>query len=746
MTSETDKRPKTIDTIFASDEDVSHFIKTLERGKSIDSHVPVIVVGPRGAGKTSLIHNLIEQLLKDEKKTGCFDVRRFWSKLYRDEDGKLIRRDTEKCCEEDLNHHTMANAMKSVESCAEGDDSEEENNYEEVHCNVNMIKSIQHPVYTTQISIDLENDELASDEFIGYDATLQKLNVETDEFRGNDATLQKLNFGKGDLYYMLKPLENLDMVYLENVLCKKKDSACDYLYVSYLDFTGDYYNLHQPYMRPNALYLVVLDLSEPLDALMKESESSRGFKGILRHKVTDCLMFWLTSIYMYATSNQREPPKVFPPVLVICTHGENIQSDEEEEKCLKEIWKHINKSPVAKGHVKAVIFVSNTSSPKTVFDGILECILKHADERAGFRREISAQWIYLEKIILEMKHAGSKTMTFAEMESIDASSVIPVGDASRLRIFLKYQYEQGNLIYYDTKELRDLIILDTALLMEFIQCLVRTSPFSSPKLQERLEEFVSPIEGLVDDVYIQECTEHATKEVETFKDYFFKIALVYDVLHGFGLDVGRGEQYIIPRYLPTQPLEEVMHIHQDCESTLDIVINFNSPSPPVGHFYRLVSAGFCKWQVIKLPQNDGGVQLYLGYVRFALEENKQFWLHMYLRTGEILIKGEYISRNMKCVESYVIEVLDFLQKQIQEMPRAYGEKQKATLFVRCPDHDTEVSLEKLVRNKSERCTGKHITHLISMKDIVKYRGKTMEQVSFEIRVWKIISEKTHSVN
>ncbi|KAL3876110.1 hypothetical protein ACJMK2_033988 [Sinanodonta woodiana] len=695
----TDPRPKTTDHTRVSDEDIAHFKKTLKRGKSKNSHVPVIVVGPRGAGKTALIHNLIGQPLKKEKKTACFEVRRFWSKLYRDEDGKLIRRETTKRYEEDLNHHTMANAVKSVESCAE---------CEEVHCNVNTTKRIQLPVYTTQTSIDLENDDLASD-----------------EFRGNDATSQILNVGKEDIYSVDKLVENLDMVYIKNVLCKKEHSLCDYIYVSYLDFSGDYYNLHQPYMRPNAFYLVVLDLSEPLDALMKESESSKGFQGILRHKVTDCLMYWLTSIYTYTTSNQREPPNVFPPVLVICTHGENIKSDEDKDKCLKEIWKHINKSPVAKGHVKDVLIVSNTPSPKTEFDDILECILKHADERAGFRREISAQWIYLEKIILERKHAGSKKMTFAETESIDASSVIPVGNSSRLRTFLKYQHEQGNLIYFDTEELRDLIILDTALLIEFIQCLVKASPFSSPKLQERLQEYMSPVEGLVDDVYIQECTEHATKEVENLKDYFIKIALVYDVLQKFRQDVGRGGQYIIPGYLPTQPLEEVMYIHQNRESTWDIVINFNSPSPPVGHFHRLVFAGFCKWQVIKLHRNNGG--LYLGYVRFSLEENKKFWLHMYLRTGEILIKGEYVSRNMKCVERYVIEVLNFLQKQIQEMPRAYGEKQKATLVVRCPEHDTEISLEKLIRNKSEECTGIHLTHFVNMKHIVKDRSKTKKQ-------------------
>ncbi|KAK3588952.1 hypothetical protein CHS0354_043121 [Potamilus streckersoni] len=172
-----------------------------------------------------------------------------------------------------------------------------------------------------------------------------------------------------------------------------------------------------------------------------------------------------------------------------------------------------------------------------------------------------------------------------------------------------------------------------------------------------------------------------------------------------------------------------MHISQGCEQTLDIAINFKSPSPPVGYFYRLISAAFSKWEVIKFPKKDGGLQLFHGYARFSLEENKNFWLHMYLKTEEIFIKGEYISRNMTCVESYGVEVLDFLQKQTQEMPRTYGERQRATLIVRCPDHNTELPLEKLVKNKSERCTWNQITHLISIKDICKYRGMTNKQTS-----------------
>ncbi|KAK3588953.1 hypothetical protein CHS0354_043122 [Potamilus streckersoni] len=228
-----------------------------------------------------------------------------------------------------------------------------------------------------------------------------------------------------------------------------------------------------------------------------------------------------------------------------------IFQDEEKEKSLKVIRKHISKSPVAKGHVKNVIFVSNTSSPKTVFDDILECILRHADERAGFKKEISAQWIYLVKIILERKNAGSKTMTFKEMESIDANSIIPLGVSSRLRSFLEYQHEQGNIIYFDDEELRDLIVLDTTLPMEFMQCLIQTSPFSSLSLQNRLQEFGSLTEGLIDNVYIQECTEYATKEVGNVKDYFIKIALLYDVLQEVRLDGGRGGRYIIPAFLRT---------------------------------------------------------------------------------------------------------------------------------------------------------------------------------------------------
>ncbi|KAK3588954.1 hypothetical protein CHS0354_043123 [Potamilus streckersoni] len=253
-----------------------HFVNTLERGKSKTSHVPVIVVGPQGVGKTSLIYKLIDQSVREEKQAKRIAVRNYWSKLYMDKDEKFVSRDTKISYEEDLNHYTMANAMKSAEGYAECNESDEDINFEEKHCNVNETKSLQYPVYQTHSSIYLEDDEFASDEFRDNDAVLNSSN----------ASSQKLNVGKANLDYRDKRLEDLDMLYIKNVLCKKKHSSCDYLYVSYLDFAGDYYNLHQPYMRPNTVYLVVLDPSEPLDALMKESESYKGDNGILRHTVT----------------------------------------------------------------------------------------------------------------------------------------------------------------------------------------------------------------------------------------------------------------------------------------------------------------------------------------------------------------------------------------------------------------------------------------------------------------------------
>ncbi|CAG2246264.1 unnamed protein product [Mytilus edulis] len=240
------------------------------------------------------------------------------------------------------------------------------------------------------------------------------------------------------------------------------------------DFAGqkEFYATHQTFLSANAVYLLVIDLSEDFKSKTYENMIEKEFDTIGEY-----IDFWLDNIHCYCTDDKKTSTKghiLNPPVIIVGTGIDKIPSNDRKERKLKFI-KHLTdtmSTQPKRRHFRKPYFLSNKfpSDYKEEFLELRKDILRKAKDLSNWEENLPARWVVLEKAILH---------------NDDPEWLVDV-----FRCFVSHDYNNDTLgmieweVLSKTGKLEDTLI---ETLLQKVPCLNLTK--HKPYLLELMEEF-----------------------------------------------------------------------------------------------------------------------------------------------------------------------------------------------------------------------------------------------------------------
>ncbi|XP_053390654.1 uncharacterized protein LOC128553500, partial [Mercenaria mercenaria] len=234
-------------------------------------------------------------------------------------------------------------------------------------------------------------------------------------------------------------------------------------FIDIWDFGGQYiyHATHTLFHSSTALYLLVFDLTKPLDTIVRDEE----FPGETEDRNMEYFArFWLESINAYVGSG--------PQVILVGTHKDKLEGYDpsgkeyfEKVRCLfdnTELLTHIQKEQFA---------VDNYAISDPGISDLLELISKKHEELAE-PIEVPARWIPLEKALREWQ--ASKIISLQDVIELDKENKYPLQDEEQIKLFLHYHHEKGTFFFYDEGSF---VCLDPKYLIDAFKCVITSEHF-----------------------------------------------------------------------------------------------------------------------------------------------------------------------------------------------------------------------------------------------------------------------------
>ncbi|CAC5398136.1 unnamed protein product [Mytilus coruscus] len=439
------------------------YLKLLESGSEKKRDIRLVVVGKKGAGKTSLIKRLFGEDNTDVTSTNGIEIHKIKCKAMSDDgiwnklDGNYEETETNarllKEYEEKL--QDKGTTEEPVESHIAIKDNTPATNFDESKKSGTVYQQpkIMTPLVTTDSQVE---PSLTTESQVEPQVTLQQQN-------------QSIEQAKMDIEAMLK--SNIDFHDKE-----------EYATLLLWDFAGDeeFYHTHQTFLSQDAMYLVVTKLNEADDS---------NAQALFR--------LWIDSIHCYSrleeqniiSDDKTTSDDLDPPVVIVGTWKDavTLEADTVEEACRKRLSVYTeNLADDERGHVRSEYFISNKEDDHSVFQQIRRDIINLARRMRTWNKDYPLKFIQLEQRLQEKKKE-LPIITYQEIKHISTDTPKPLSK-EELILFLEFHHELRSLVYF--KDLPENIILDTQWLSDAFKCIVTARKFQatcSTKNQKRME-------------------------------------------------------------------------------------------------------------------------------------------------------------------------------------------------------------------------------------------------------------------
>lgn len=246
--------------------------------------------------------------------------------------------------------------------------------------------------------------------------------------------------------------------------------------ITFWDFAGQtvFQTTHQAFMSSKAVYLLVTDISRPMNDSIEDDDDDCQCGSDHQKSVKDFLKFWFNTIHTYSSESQKGSPKI----LVVSTHKDKAQNGNKEiEEHFRDIKRVAKKKMLLPHLVPEMFCVDCNDEDEDVFDKIRSKILEIAKKENIFPQSIPTSWIYLERKIIDLRKKGKKVLSFSEVKKLNKFCALHLKDEKEIKVFLQFHHAIGNMLFYDEKGLDDIIVLNPQWLVDAFKCLITTEKF-----------------------------------------------------------------------------------------------------------------------------------------------------------------------------------------------------------------------------------------------------------------------------
>ncbi|XP_076116488.1 uncharacterized protein LOC143083957 [Mytilus galloprovincialis] len=443
------------------------------------------------------------------------------------------------------------------------------------------------------------------------------------------------------------------------------------------DFGGQYVYLttHQTFMTFRALFLVVFNGSKNLHEQVPDVMCFPGQHMTPTPAVF--LQYWVNSILTYCKLVYAGIPKI----LFVATHKDKVPLENVETR-REELYSGIEelfKDHEGKHHLvlRPLIFVNAKDQADPEIEVLKKTITELTFDHPCWGERMPNACVPLELEIAELVAEGKQILSLVEVRELNAISEVSVLSPEQLTDFLHYQHSLGKIVYFDTPQLRDNVIISPLLMVEVMRSFITDVEFW-PKEDKTRKTFKKMSKnGMIQKVDLYQIWEQKEFcQILPFKEYIFDMLIHldivseqrrYDTKTGNRLPV---EHFFVPCMLTQR--NDTDFLLQECtpERTVSLAFVFKGTIIPPALPNRLICACLSMWT---LKQYRGRKLMFSGFVGLSVDkehdivvcvEGNKILLHLVHKRSKGLIIPDIATSVRDCLFVTLERISEFYQSSI----------------------------------------------------------------------------------
>ncbi|XP_063419404.1 uncharacterized protein LOC134702429 [Mytilus trossulus] len=443
------------------------------------------------------------------------------------------------------------------------------------------------------------------------------------------------------------------------------------------DFGGQYvyYTTHQTFMTYRALFLVVFDGSKRLNEVIPDVLCFPGQH--MNPTPAVFLLHWVNSILTYCKVVYPGIPKI----LFVATHKDKVPVEDVETRraLLHSEVQELFKDHEGRNHLvlDKQIFVNATDKNDQEIESLKRAITELTFDHPCWGEKMPNACIPLELEIAEMVAAGKQILSLVELEELNSISKVSVLDLEQLHDFLHFQHSLGKIIYFDTLQLRNYVIINPLFMVEVMRSFVTDIGFWPKK--RRMQVIFSRMSetGIIrrEDLY-QIWEQKDFRPILRYKEFIFNILIHLDILaEQRRYDTATGsrlpvENFFVPCMVTQRNTTSFMNTECTPEKAICLAFVFKGTVIPPALPNRLISACLSMWT---LKQYEGRKLLFSGFILVSFDkahdilvcvEGNKILLYIVHKTAAGLIVPDIATGVKECLVTTMERISDFYQSTI----------------------------------------------------------------------------------
>ncbi|CAG2235715.1 unnamed protein product [Mytilus edulis] len=427
------------------------------------------------------------------------------------------------------------------------------------------------------------------------------------------------------------------------------------------DFVGQYVYLttHQTFMTFRALFLVVFDGSKDLHEQVPDVMCFPGQHMTPTPAVF--LQYWVNSILTYCKVVYAGIPKI----LFVATHKDKVPTENIETR-REELYRGIEelfKDHEGKHHLvlRPLIFVNAKDQADPEIEVLKKTITELTFDHPCWGERMPNACVPLELEIAELVAEGKQIMSLAEVKELNAISEVSVLSPEQLTDFLHYQHSLGKIVYFDTPQLRDNVIISPLLMVEVMRSFITDVVFW-PKEDKTRKTFKKMSEnGMIqkEDLY-QIWEQEEFCQILPFKEYIFDMLIHLDIIseqRRYDTNTGSRlpvENFFVPCMLTKRNDTRFMTYECTPEKAITLAFVFKGTIIPPALPNRLISA--CLRFV--------GLSFDKAHTIVVCVEGNKILLYIVHKTSNGLIVPDIATGIKECMFTTLERISEFYQSTV----------------------------------------------------------------------------------
>ncbi|XP_076116053.1 uncharacterized protein LOC143083656 [Mytilus galloprovincialis] len=448
------------------------------------------------------------------------------------------------------------------------------------------------------------------------------------------------------------------------------------------DFGGQYvyYTTHQTFMTYRALFLVVFDGSK---GLHEQVSGVFCFPG--QHMTPAVfLQHWVNCILTYCKAVHAGIPKI----LFVATHKDKIPREiiETQRESLYVGIEELFNDHEGRSHLvlEQRIFINATDKSDPEIEVLKKTITDLTFEHPCWGERMPNFCVPLELEIAELVAEGQQILSLTEVEELNAISTMSVLSYEQLISFLHFQHSLGKIVYFDTPQLRDYVIIKPLLLVEVMRSFVTDVAFWPKDGSIRNTFEMMSGSGIIQRKALYLIWEQEQFEkILPYKQFIFDMLIHLDILseqRRYDTHTGSRQQvenFFVPCMLTQRNETDFMTHECTPEKAISIAFVFKGTIIPPAFPNRLIGACLSMWTT-KIYK--GRKLMFSGFIGLSFDkvhdivvcvEGNKILLYIVHKTSNGLIVPDIATGIKECMFNTLERISEFYKSTVNGSPSSH---------------------------------------------------------------------------